>query len=46
MEPVIATEGESHQTKTYTHCRWFVKGNGSGVGASNNKKRMNKSAIG
>ncbi len=32
MGPVLITEGESHQTKRYTHCWWFVKGNGAGRG--------------
>jgi hypothetical protein len=46
MGLVIATEGKSHQTKTYTHCRWYVEDNGSRMGASNNKKLTNESAVG
>jgi hypothetical protein len=44
--PVLATEGKSHQTKMYTHCRWFVKGNGAGAGVSDNGKQMKKSVEG
>ncbi len=46
MGPVLTTEGELHQTKTYTCCRWCVEGNGAGAGASNNGRWMNESAEG
>ena len=46
MGPVLATEGESRQTKMYTHCRWCVKANGAGVRASNDWKWTNDGAIG
>ncbi len=38
--------GQMHQTKRYTRCRWCVKGNGAGVGASDDGKRTNDGAIG
>jgi hypothetical protein len=39
MGPVLATEGELHQTKRNTHCQWCVEGNGAGAGAPSNKDR-------
>jgi hypothetical protein len=38
MEPVLATEGKSHQTKAPYHCQWCVEGNGAGAGASDDGK--------
>jgi hypothetical protein len=29
---LLSTEGELHQTKTYTSCQWCVKGNGAREG--------------
>ena len=41
-----ATEGKLYQTKTYTHCRWCVKGNSAPPPeASSNGKQMNKSVV-
>jgi hypothetical protein len=46
MGPVPATEGESHQTETYTPSRQCVEANGARVRVYNNEKWMNKIAVG
>ncbi len=46
MGPVLATDGELHQTKTYSHCQWCAKGNGAKAAASNKRKWTNNIEIG
>jgi hypothetical protein len=46
MGLVLATEGGLHQTKTHYPCLWCVKGNGAGVGVSDDEKRMNNGEVG
>jgi hypothetical protein len=47
MGPVLATEGELHQTASRTASRQCVEANGAGVGAgtSNDEKQMNDGVI-
>jgi hypothetical protein len=46
MGPVLATEGESHQTETYARCGQCVEANGAGAGAFIDGKWTNDGAIG
>ena len=46
MGPVLTSPGELYQAKRCTCCRWCVKGNGAGVGASDDGKGMNDGAVG
>jgi hypothetical protein len=46
MGPVLITEGDSRQTKTYTPSPQCIKANGAGAGASDNVKWTDKSAVG
>ncbi len=45
MGPVLATEGELHQTKTYDCCWECAEANGAGAGASNYRKQTNNGVI-
>ncbi len=45
MGPVLATEGGSYQTETYTPSQQCVEANGVGAWVSNNGKWTNKSAV-
>jgi hypothetical protein len=46
LGPVLATEGESHQTKTHYHCRWCVEGNDSRGEVFDDGKQTNGGAVG
>jgi hypothetical protein len=35
-----------NQEVPYSHCRWYVKGNGARAGASNDRKPTNDGAVG
>ncbi len=45
MVPVLATEGELHQTETCARCQQCVEANGAGAGAFIDGKRLNDGAI-
>ncbi len=45
MGPVLATEGELHQTASHTVSQQCVEANGAGAGASNDGKQTNDGII-
>jgi hypothetical protein len=46
MGPVLATEGNLHQTATHTASRQCVEDNGAGAGVSDDGKGTNNGVVG